>query len=70
MISLGIFTLLRHPERMAELRERPELLPAAVNELLRFLSVADGMLRVATQDIETPSHVIRAGKGSSSPTRP
>lgn len=63
MISLGIFTLLRHPERMAELRERPELLPAAVDELLRFLSVADGMLRVATQDIETPSHVIRAGEG-------
>ncbi|MCX2182791.1 cytochrome P450 [Streptomyces sp. SKN60] len=52
MISLGVFTLLRHPERLAELRADPALLPVAVEELLRFLSIADGMLRVAREDIE------------------
>ncbi|MET8507507.1 cytochrome P450 [Streptomyces sp. NPDC004787] len=63
MISLGTFTLLRHPERLAELRADPGLLPGAVEELLRFLSIADGMLRVAREDIEVEGTVIRAGEG-------
>ncbi|MFD5073949.1 cytochrome P450 [Streptomyces sp. NPDC058371] len=63
MISLGTFTLLRHPERLAELRADPALLPAAVEELLRFLSIADGLLRVATEDIEVAGATIRADEG-------
>ncbi|MFG3495265.1 cytochrome P450 [Streptomyces sp. NPDC047928] len=64
MISLGTFTLLRHPERLAELRADPSLLPGAVEELLRFLSIADGMLRFATEDIEVAGGTrIRAGEG-------
>ncbi|MEU2509249.1 cytochrome P450 [Streptomyces sp. NPDC007863] len=63
MISLGTYTLLRHPERMAQLRADPSLLPAAVEELLRFLSIADGMLRVAREDLEIDGAVIRAGEG-------
>ncbi|MFI8963015.1 cytochrome P450 [Streptomyces sp. NPDC053493] len=63
MISLGTYTLLRHPERLAELRADPSLLPAAVEELLRFLSIADGMLRVALEDVEVGGEVIRAGDG-------
>jgi pentalenic acid synthase len=63
MISLGTFTLLRHPERLAELRADPALMPAAVEELLRFLSIAEGLLRVATEDIEVGGVVIRADEG-------
>ncbi|MEU6975554.1 cytochrome P450 [Streptomyces sp. NPDC046371] len=63
MISLGTFTLLRHPERLAELRADPGLVPAAVEELLRFLSIADGLLRVAREDVEIDGTVIRAGEG-------
>ncbi|WMX48557.1 cytochrome P450 [Streptomyces roseicoloratus] len=63
MISLGTYTLLRHPERLAELRADPGLLPGAVEELLRFLSIADGMLRVAREDVEVGGVVIRAGEG-------
>ncbi|MEU3315009.1 cytochrome P450 [Streptomyces sp. NPDC006662] len=63
MISLGTFTLLRHPERLAELRADPSLLPGAVEELMRFLSIADGMLRVATEEIEAGGVVIRPGDG-------
>ncbi|MEE1756167.1 cytochrome P450 [Streptomyces sp. SP18CS02] len=63
MISLGTFTLLRHPEKLAELRADPALLPAAIEELLRFLSIADGMLRVATEDIDVAGTTIRAGDG-------
>lgn len=63
MISLGTFTLLRHPEQLAELRADPGLMSAAVEELLRFLSIADGLLRVATEDIEIAGTTIRADEG-------
>ncbi|MEU9192792.1 cytochrome P450 [Streptomyces hundungensis] len=63
MISLGTFTLLQHPERLAELRSDAALMPAAVEELLRFLSIADGMLRVALEDIEIGGETIRADEG-------
>ncbi|MCB8900966.1 MULTISPECIES: cytochrome P450 [unclassified Streptomyces] len=63
MISLGTYTLLRHPERLAELQADPGLVPAAVEELLRFLSIADGLLRVAREDVEIDGTTIRAGEG-------
>ncbi|MFF2847994.1 cytochrome P450 [Streptomyces sp. NPDC058001] len=63
MISLGTFTLLRHPEQFAELRADESLMSAAVEELLRFLSIADGLARVATEDIELAGTTIRAGEG-------
>ncbi|NUR00802.1 MAG: cytochrome P450 [Streptomyces sp.] len=63
MISLGTFTLLQHPEQLAELRGNPELLPGAVEELMRMLSIADGLLRRATEDIEAGGTTIRAGDG-------
>lgn len=63
MISLGTFTLLRHPEQLAELRADPALLSSAVEELMRFLSIADGMLRVATEDIEVGGVTVAAGDG-------
>jgi pentalenic acid synthase len=63
MISLGTFTLLRHPDQLTELCAAPELMSAAVEELLRFLSIADGLVRVATEDIEIAGTTIRADEG-------
>ncbi|ELS58637.1 cytochrome P450 [Streptomyces viridochromogenes] len=64
MISLGTYTLLQHPDRLAELRADPALLPAAVEELMRMLSIADGLLRVAAEDIDMDGvATIRAGEG-------
>ncbi|RBM10680.1 cytochrome P450 [Prauserella sp. PE36] len=62
MLSLGTFALLEHPEQLAELRANPELLPGAVEELMRYLSVADIFYRYATEDIELCGETI--GKGS------
>ncbi|GLV99010.1 cytochrome P450 [Streptomyces lavendulae] len=63
MISLGTFTLLRHPEQLAELRADPSLMSEAVEELMRFLSIADGMLRVATEEIAVGGVTIRPDDG-------
>ncbi|AHI02133.1 cytochrome P450 [Kutzneria albida] len=62
MLALGTFALLENPEQLAELRADPELLPDAVEELLRYLSIADIFYRYATEDIELGGETI--GKGS------
>ncbi|NBE54790.1 cytochrome P450 [Streptomyces boluensis] len=64
MISLGTYTLLQHPDQLAALRADDSLMPDAVEELLRFLSIADGILRVAKEDIEVEGgDTIKAGDG-------
>ncbi|MGW7411510.1 cytochrome P450 [Streptomyces sp. NPDC054863] len=62
MISLGVYTLLEHPEQLARFRENPDGVPAACEELLRYLSIADGMSRLALEDIEIGGVTIRAGE--------
>ncbi|MDC3961731.1 cytochrome P450 [Polyangium jinanense] len=61
MLALGTFALLEHPEQLAELRENPDLLPDAVEELMRYLSVVDILYRYATEDIELGGETIRKG---------
>ncbi|GAB2859674.1 cytochrome P450 [Lentzea nigeriaca] len=61
MLALGTFALLEHPEQMAELRANPELVPDAVEELLRYLAVADVFFRYAAEDIELGGETIREG---------
>lgn len=62
--SLGVITLLEHPDQLAALRADPTLAPGAIEELLRYLSVADLVgNRVATADIEIDGQLIRAGEG-------
>ncbi|WP_431924790.1 cytochrome P450 [Amycolatopsis tucumanensis] len=61
MLGLGTFALLEHPEQMAELRANPELVQGAVEELLRYLSVADVFYRYATEDVEVGGETIPKG---------
>ncbi|WP_433758051.1 cytochrome P450 [Nocardia sp. CA-135398] len=61
MLALGTFALLEHPEQLAELRADPDLVPDAVEELMRYLSVADIFYRYATEDIELGGETIRKG---------
>ncbi|QLY31720.1 cytochrome P450 [Nocardia huaxiensis] len=61
MLALGTFALLEHPDQLAALRENPELMPDAVEELLRYLSVADIFYRYATEDIELGGETITKG---------
>ncbi|ADD40259.1 cytochrome P450 [Stackebrandtia nassauensis] len=61
MLGLGTFALLEHPEQLAELRQNPELMPNAVEELMRYLSIADNFYRYAIEDIEFGGETIPEG---------
>ncbi|MEU6251611.1 cytochrome P450 [Streptomyces sp. NPDC047043] len=64
MLSLGVVALLRHPDQLAALRADEDLVPGAVEELLRYLTVVHiGLRRIATEDVEIGAVTIRAGEG-------
>jgi cytochrome P450 len=63
MVGLGTLALLRHPDQLALLRERPELMDRAVEELLRYVSVVAAVSpRTATADVEVGGQLIKAGE--------
>ncbi|MFB7852324.1 cytochrome P450 [Streptomyces sp. NPDC056053] len=62
MLGLGTFALLSNPDQLAALRADPELAGQAVEELLRYLSVADPLVRSAREDVEVEGRLIRAGE--------
>ncbi|MCX5340756.1 cytochrome P450 [Streptomyces atratus] len=61
MLALGTFALLRNPEQLAALRADPTLADRAVEELLRYLSVAKTFMRTALEDVEVGGRTIKAG---------
>ncbi|MEU9891026.1 cytochrome P450 [Sphaerisporangium sp. NPDC051011] len=64
MIALSALLLIQRPDLADELRADPSLMPAAVDELLRVMSIADSIpLRVAAQDIEISGAVVPADDG-------
>lgn len=61
MLALGTFALLRNPAQLAALRADPALVDGAVEELLRYLSVAKTFMRTALEDVELGGRTIEAG---------
>jgi cytochrome P450 len=61
LIGNGMYTLLQHPQGTAELRERPEIIRSAVEELLRYESPVQFTARVLKEDIEICGQPIRKG---------
>ncbi len=64
MISLGVLAVLRDPAELMTAVTDPGRAPAAVEELLRYFSIADtGTGRVALADTEIGGTLVRAGEG-------
>ncbi|MFV0130500.1 cytochrome P450 [Streptomyces sp. HMX112] len=59
-----VYALLTRPGHLARLRAEPDLLPQAVDELLRFIPHRNGvgLPRVAVEDVEVGGVLIRAGE--------
>jgi cytochrome P450 len=62
MLGLGTLALLRHPDQLAVVREDPDAVGPAVEELLRWLSIVQTAIpRIAATDVEVSGVKIPAG---------
>lgn len=57
----GLLALLQHPEEMAKLRAKPELIRAAMDEMVRWTHPVKHFFRTAAQDYQLRGQRIRAG---------
>jgi cytochrome P450 len=62
LIGNATLALLRHPDQLARLREDPNLIASAVEELLRFDSPVQMTARIAMEPMEIGGHPIGAGE--------
>lgn len=61
LLGNALLAFTDHPEVMEELRAHPELLPDAIEEVLRYLSPVKSMYRMAGKDTELGGKQIKAG---------
>jgi cytochrome P450 len=57
-----VLTLLEHPAELERLRREPELVPSAIEEVLRFSSPVQLDPRRATRDVEVGGEKVREGE--------
>jgi cytochrome P450 len=62
LIGNGLYTLLRHPEQAVELRDNPEMIRSAVEELLRYESPVQYTGRMVLEDFELCGVPARRGQ--------
>lgn len=61
-LSNGMHALLTHPDQYRVLKDRPELLSGAVDEMMRYDVSAPWVHRLVTEDIEFGGQRLRAGQ--------
>lgn len=62
LIGNGMLALLKNPAQLQRLREGPELLDSAIDELLRYDSPVQFIIRVVMEDTELQGRRLRAGQ--------
>ena len=62
LIGNGMRALLKNPEQLQRLRDNPDLLDSAINELLRYDSPVQLDGRLVHNDVEIAGHQIQAGQ--------
>jgi cytochrome P450 len=61
LIGNGLLTLVRQPDRLAEMRDRPEIAGSAIEELLRYETPSQHTGRICPEDTQIGSVSIRKG---------
>ena len=62
LINNAMLCFLEHPEELARLRSRPELLPTAIEEVLRYRAPLQWVMRTPRREVELHGAVIPPGK--------
>ena len=63
MLGLATLALLRHPDQLAAVRDHPEAVNTAIEELLRYLSVLHHSIpRITTEEVQICGVTIPAGE--------
>ncbi|MFI9047111.1 cytochrome P450 [Streptomyces sp. NPDC053427] len=62
LIGNGMLALLRHPDQLARLREDPALIRTAVDELVRYDTPTQAIVRVMAEDVEIGGQALREGE--------
>ncbi|WP_328551274.1 cytochrome P450 [Streptomyces sp. NBC_00358] len=62
LVGNGMLALLRHPDQLARLREDPTLIRTAVDELARYDTPTQAIVRVAAEDVEIGGRTLREGE--------
>jgi cytochrome P450 len=60
-VAGGLLALIQNPGEMRKLRENPALIPAAVEEMVRWVSPVKHFFRTAVEDYELRGRKVRAG---------
>jgi cytochrome P450 len=61
LLNNAILCLTEHPAELTRLRAKPEFLPSAIEEVLRYRSPVQWMMRAPRRDVEMSGQVIPAG---------
>jgi cytochrome P450 len=61
-LSGGMHALIEHPDQLARLRDEPDLIDTAIEEMLRWTTPGRHIVRTATEDVELGGQTIRAGE--------
>jgi len=62
LLNNAVLCFLEHPDQLARLRTAPELLPSAIEEVLRYRSPLPSMYRATRREVEMHGQLIPAGK--------
>ena len=61
-IAGGLLALIQHPDQLQLLRDHPELINSAVDEMIRWVTPVKHFMRTANEDADVGGHTIRAGE--------
>jgi hypothetical protein len=64
LIGNGLLTLMRQPAKLAELRDRPEIMESAIEELLRYEAPSQHTGRICRADTLIGGKLIRKGEAA------